>query len=172
MNEHKYSMIVELSEDTFRRFHEKIYADGTTPAEVLEGFINDLVASDQSRGSDERMYAQQYYDRCGYGYSFDNFRTFTQWMLLYYPDELQCIADAVDDVKTFKEEITYLQEHPEEDEPGRIEELQAEIADSEAYINDFYQDYKQGRKDPEALEAGIQHLLEYLEAYNNMKGGI
>lgn len=56
--------------------------DDTSPEEVLRGFIADLCeitswASDprkdgySSNGSDERMYARQYYDRCGYPYRKD-----------------------------------------------------------------------------------------------------
>jgi len=54
-------------------------ADGITPATVLRGFISDLAGimnwSDNPRtdgygsnGSDERNYAQAYYDRVGYPY--------------------------------------------------------------------------------------------------------
>lgn len=64
----KHRFTVELTEDTFQAFKDKLQADGTTPAEVLEGFINDLVDGTFTRGSDERMLAHQYYDRCGYGY--------------------------------------------------------------------------------------------------------
>ena len=59
---------LELSDEDVRSFTDKCRDDGTTPEEVLEGFINDLIGGSQTRGSDERMLARQYYDRCGYGY--------------------------------------------------------------------------------------------------------
>ncbi len=64
----KHRFTVELTDSTFEAFKRMLENDNTTPAEVLEGFINDLVCGSHTRGSDERMYAQQYYDRCGYGY--------------------------------------------------------------------------------------------------------
>ena len=60
---------VKLTDDTYKRFIEMVERDGTTSAEVLEGFINDLVCGSYTRGSDERMLAQEYYDRCGYPYN-------------------------------------------------------------------------------------------------------
>ena len=64
----KRRFTVELTDSTFEAFKEMLERDNTTPSEVLEGFINDLVCGSHTRGSNERMYAQQYYDRCGYGY--------------------------------------------------------------------------------------------------------
>ena len=56
-------------------------SDDCTPDEVLRGFIADLCGIQPAtheelsanggyctNGSDERMYAQHYYDRCGYPY--------------------------------------------------------------------------------------------------------
>ena len=59
---------LELSDEDVRRFTDICRNDGTTPEEVLGGFINDLIGGSQTRGSDERMLARQYYDRCDYGY--------------------------------------------------------------------------------------------------------
>jgi hypothetical protein len=40
--------------------------DALTPAGVVEQFIRDLCSLPGSSGSDERLYAKLYYDRCGY----------------------------------------------------------------------------------------------------------
>lgn len=56
--------------------------DDTSPEEVLRGFVADLCGITNwasspradgygSNGSDERMYARQYYERCGYPYRKD-----------------------------------------------------------------------------------------------------
>lgn len=49
-------------------FVERCDADDTTPQEVLSGFIRDLCSLEGNNGSDERMYAESYYNRCGYPY--------------------------------------------------------------------------------------------------------
>lgn len=75
----KRAFALELTDEDLTAFIRKCYQDGTTPAEVLEGFINDLIAGSRTRGSDERMYAGQYYERCGYGFFFSGeYQTFTQ----------------------------------------------------------------------------------------------
>ena len=43
---------LELSDEDIRSFTDKCRNDGTTPEEVLEGFINDLIGGSQTRGSD------------------------------------------------------------------------------------------------------------------------
>lgn len=44
--------------------------DNVKPSEVLRGFIADLCSLESreysTNGSDERMYARAYYERCGY----------------------------------------------------------------------------------------------------------
>ena len=37
-------------------------------SELLENFVNDLIHGEQTNGSDERMYARAWYDRCGFTY--------------------------------------------------------------------------------------------------------
>ena len=64
----KKPFVLKLSDEDYREFSEKCFFDGISPEEVLEGFICDLIDGSQTRGSDERMLAEQYYDRCGYSY--------------------------------------------------------------------------------------------------------
>jgi len=52
-------------------FVQMCTVDDTSPEEVLAGFIRDLCALPGSNGSDERDYANNYYDRCGYPYRSD-----------------------------------------------------------------------------------------------------
>ena len=40
-----------------------------TPEHVLQQFIRDLCHLEGTSGSDERLYAQLYYERCGYAWS-------------------------------------------------------------------------------------------------------
>ena len=64
----KHRFTLKLTDSTYAAFKNLVKDDGTTAAEVLEGFINDLVCGPYTRGSDERMYAEEYYERCGYPY--------------------------------------------------------------------------------------------------------
>ena len=169
----KRAFTLELTDEDTADFVRKCYQDGTTPAEVLEGFINDLIAGSRTRGSDERMYAEQYYERCGYGFFFSGeYRTFTQWLLSEYGDySLKEIIDSLDDVKTFEEEIAYLKEHPEECEEGELEDLETELKASKEDIERYYQEYTERTRKPDSLEGGIKGVREYLEMIARIKEG-
>ena len=169
----KRAFNLELTDKETAAFIEKCYQDGTTPAEVLEGFICDLTGVERTRGSDERMYAGQYYERCGYGFFFSGeYQTFTQWLLNEYGDySLKEIIDSLDDVKTFEEEIAYLKEHPDECEEGELEDLEAELKGSTEDIERYYQEYTEGTRNPDTLEEGIKGVREYLDMIERIKEG-
>ena len=82
---------VELTDRDAAAFLEMCYRNGTDPAEVLAGFINDLVCGSHTRGSDERMYAQQYFERCCYDLCAPE--TFLRYLLDsgYLPDIVDCM---------------------------------------------------------------------------------
>jgi len=174
MDEKKKRMFtLELTDKEALEFIETCFRDGTTPAEVLESFVCDLTGIGRTRGSDERMYAGQYYERCGYGFFLSGeYRTFTQWLLSEYGGySLTEIIDSLDDIKDFEEEIAYLQEHPEECEEGEIEDLEAEIKGSNENIERYYQEYKESTTNPDTLEEGIKGVREYLAIINQFKEG-
>jgi hypothetical protein len=62
---------LNLSERDEDRLRLKAAAGGMSISELLENFANDLIHGEQTNGSDERMYARAWYDRCGFTY-FEN----------------------------------------------------------------------------------------------------
>lgn len=161
---------LELTDKETKAFIEQCFRDGTTPAEVLEGFICDLTGAERTRGSDEEMLAGQYYERCGYGFFFSGeYRTFTQWLLSNYG--IEPVADSLDDIKTFEEEIEYLKNHPDEASEGELEDLEREIAESKADIEERYQEYAAGTNKPDTLEEALKGVREYLEMIERIKEG-
>ena len=55
---------IELSKADLRSLCCKAGSVGLTVGELLENFINDLIIGERSNGSDERMYAEQWFQRC------------------------------------------------------------------------------------------------------------
>ena len=164
-----YKITLDIPDDAATDFFNLTYIDSTTPAEVLEGFINDLVNGSRTRGSDERMYAQQYYDRCGYGRYIT--KTFARWLLR--EDSLTTVAEAMEEIKTYTGEIDFLKKHPEEATyPGELEELEEYCRNSREQIEELYKDYADQTTDPETMDKGLQGVSAYLEALEEMKGGI
>ena len=58
---------IKLSDADVKRLAEKAGAHGLSVAELLKAFIGDLVCGTYSNGSDERMYAEQWFERCWFG---------------------------------------------------------------------------------------------------------
>ncbi len=166
----KRSFTLELTDKETAAFIEMCFRDGTTPTEVLEGFICDLTEAERTRGSDERMLATQYYERCGYGFFFSGeHHTFTQWLLYDY--RMEDIAEALDDIKDLEKEVQYLTEHPDEAYEGELEDLGAQIADCKENIETIYQEYTAEVKSPDSLEDGLKGVREYLETIEKAKEG-
>lgn len=161
---------LELTDKEMTAFVKKCFQDGTTPSEVLEGFICDLTGVERTHGSDEEMYSSQYYERCGYGYFFPNEkRSFAQWILRDYGSyTLELIINAVNDIECFENEIAYLKKHSEEYEEGEIEDLEEDIKNSKEDIDEYYQEYIKSTTQPETLEEGIKGIIEYLEIIENI----
>ena len=167
----KRQFTLELTDEDAKAFIEKCMRDGTTPAEVLEGFINDLVDGTRTRGSDERRLASEYYERCGYIYFQDEDHTFLQWLMNDFTFET--VAGALDDMITLKEEVKHLQTHPDEiDKPGEIEELESVITACAEEINKYYEEYEKSTTKPQPQEEAIADIYKYSKELEKiMKGG-
>lgn len=159
---------VELTDSTMTDFFNKCYQDGTTPAEVLEGFINDLVCGSQTRGSDERMIAGQYYDRCCYGmFAVDTFCRFC--LIDYRMDELR---EALERKQDAAADLAYYEDHKEEDPDGtEAAFLRDNLREAEDEINEIYRDYADQTADPEPMDKALQGVCDYLAELETMKGG-
>ena len=155
----KRAFTLELTDKETTAFIEMCFRDGTTPAEVLEGFICDLTEAERTRGSDERMLATQYYERCGYGF------------FLSGEYRLNDIAEALDDIKDLEEEVQYLTDHPDEVDEGELEDLGTQITDCKENIETIYQEYTAEIKSPDTLEDGLKGVREYLETIEKAKEG-
>ena len=154
---------LQLSDADTQRIYEKAYRDGTTPAAVLEGFIGDLCDGTYSHGSDERMYAEQYYDRCCYDLMKDN--TFLIWAMNEgYIEEIKDLLETVDFAAG---DIEYYKEHPEEEAPPDLTEI---LQEAENDLQAAYTAYKEDGGQ-QAYKDGIEAIKAYLEELESMITG-
>lgn len=58
---------VKLSDADCDRLARKCGEHGLTIGELIENFVGDLVDGTYSNGSDERYYADQWFERCWFG---------------------------------------------------------------------------------------------------------
>lgn len=87
---------------------------GLSVGELLENFIGDLVDGTYSNGSDERMYADMWFRRCGFGMS-DN-ESFLSY--LNKCEKINNVIELLDEIETTRNILNRLQK---ELETGRME---------------------------------------------------
>ena len=61
-----YTIKIHLDQEDGKGLAKAAGRVGLTVSELLESFIADLICGKESNGSDERMYAQQWLDRCAF----------------------------------------------------------------------------------------------------------
>ncbi|MEL7656177.1 MAG: hypothetical protein AAGU75_09750 [Bacillota bacterium] len=75
------NLTLNLSSADVNRLFEKAGSVGMTPSELLENFVGDLVNGTYTNGSDERMYANAWFDRCGFSMQISEM-SFLHWLIL------------------------------------------------------------------------------------------
>ena len=126
--------MLDLSDGDMAQFTRLAEEYGTTPAEILQGFICDLINGTYTRGSDERDYAYQYFDRCLYGYG-DRI-SFLAWLLKGWT--LDAVSDFLEepDGQEIKDLYTeYAEDQERQREPAQ--DMQEGIAEVRAYLQEL-----------------------------------
>lgn len=189
------SFTLKLSDADVQRLYELAYTNGTTPAEIIEGFIMDLVGGTYTHGSDERELAQAYFDRCNYDFGMQG--TFLSWLLTEW--RLDEMADALKELQEGKSDLLAEIEDAERLLPGilqkskqdlqaaikdaekllpeiwqeSIADIQEIIADAEKAIADIYAEYKEDTEKRQDTAQGfteaIQAAQEYIDELESMK---
>lgn len=96
------NITVKLSDADCDRLARKCGEHGLTIGELIENFVGDLVGGTYSNGSDERDYAEQWFERCWFG-------MFPEPTLLHHLLECgyepQHFLDALNNIEIAKEDI-------------------------------------------------------------------
>jgi len=155
-----------LSDADVQRLWEKAGKVGMTAGELLTSFIGDLVCGTYTNGSDERMYAEEWFERCGFSFTAKN--TFLRYLLEH--DKLGGFIfndNAFTDGKEELAEMEALQEK-DVDDLKEIECINNEIAYFQENIDRDFADYVTWCKgeQPGCAEEEIKKVREW---YRNMK---
>lgn len=155
------SFTLKLSDADVQRIYELAYTNETTPAEIIEGFIMDLVGGTYTHGSHERKLAQAYFDCCNYDLGMQG--TFLSWLLTEL--RLDDMADALKDLQEGKDDLQAEIEDAKKLLPEILQEnianIQEAITDAEKTIADIYAEYK---KDTEKRHGAAQDFTEAIQA--------
>lgn len=177
-NNKTYNFAISLCEDDVKALIRKSLAVGMTAEELIYAFIGDLVDGSATRGSDERMYLDQWFSRC-------NFSLFSNNHLLQSLGDLESIdefislheyiADGLQELKNYKamEPDELLSEKDINDNIAGIKE---DIEFWKQQIDDYYNDAKISYPNIGSLEEETKKVFDWKENYNHLidsadKGG-
>lgn len=160
---------IKLSDADVLRIAQKAGAHGLTVAQLIENFIGDLVGGTYSNGSDERMYAEQWFERCW-------FSIFPDMTFLRYLTEWGGLEDVLElwgDLQEAQGDISYYEEHPDEPEPGEVEEIREVLQDCQEQINEYWNAYLQVKTENEkgTFDEEMKKVLEWQAEYKRLAGG-
>lgn len=96
---------LKLSDEDMKRIYKKAASVGLTPEKLLEYFVGDLVDGTYSNGSDERMLANEWFQRC-------DFSLFPEKTFLRYlasNDELDNLVEYLDEKESTLRSITEIE---------------------------------------------------------------
>ena len=152
------TITVNLSDADVRRLAEKSGEGGLTISELLENFIGDLVDGTYSNGSDERMYAEQWYQRCWFAMFSDD--TFLKFLLLW--GDLDDYIDLMDELESNKKEMEEMTADAEEYSAEERNEIQEYINDLQKEKDYYWNKFFCNRID----ENRIQHAEGFIGSDN------
>ena len=113
-------------------------------AELLENFIGDLVGGTYTNGSDERLFARNYFERI-----FDSSEecTLLRWLLWQDYDVYDDFLEIIDNIENGYAELEDYKKDPSVFDEEEIEFLKTDIEDWEKQIADIKADFLKKRKD-------------------------
>lgn len=152
---------LQLAADDCQRLAMKAAGCGLTISELLENFVNDLVCGADTNGSDERMYAEQWFERCWFSYQ-------PEETLLRHLIEWGCIEEFLDNYRYLQEALEDLK--AAEGEEDR-EVIQEEVDYQQQELKERYEEYCgycSGK--PEPFEQAVNGVLKWNEELMKMKG--
>ena len=136
------TITIRLPDDDIDALCRKAGGVDLTVGELLENFISDLVGGSRTNGSDERMLAHQWFDRCWF--SICHKMTFLSYLIDY--DLVDAAMDYWTDLEGYREQDD-LDEYDKEDMAYYTEEL-----------NTLFKEYK--KYYPQSSELSVEMAME------------
>jgi hypothetical protein len=150
-------IIVKLSDADCDRLARKCGEHGLTIGELIENFVGDLVGGTYSNGSDERDYADQWFERCWFGMFPEPTLLNHLLNLGYEPEHYLDMLEKLEELKDMRENW----------KPEKESKMDEEIAILKKWVKEKenLQDFKYNL-DTETLS---KHLYLHLCRYSPLK---
>lgn len=156
---------LKLSDADVDRLAIKAAQAGMTMDELLVSFVGDLVCGTYSNGSDERMYAEQWYERCGFSFypSNDLARLAKYGGLEAMVDYCKSYQDAIEELEDNKRDLA---------DPECDDITEEDVKNSEEWLADCKSDVEDVMKYAECkgtLEEVVAAVLKWHEDLKRFK---
>lgn len=133
------NITVKLSDADCDRLARMCGEHGLTIGELIENFVGDLVGGTYSNGSDERDYANQWFERCFFGMFPE--KTLLNWLLNMDYDIYDDFLEVIDSIETGYAELEDYRKDPSVFDEEEIEFLKTDIEDWEQRIAEIKADF-------------------------------
>lgn len=158
------SIKLNLSDADCVRISELCGRHNLTVSKLLENFIGDLVDGTYSNGSDEREFAERWFERCWFGTPVDE--TLLKWLLDYGID-VEEFLDLIDNIKVGYEELELYKKDPGLYDEEEVEYLKIDIDSWEEELKDYKSRYLKENSKAE-WEKEIADVRKWFTAKKNM----
>ena len=152
-------IILKLEDDDVDKLCRKTGLSGLSVSELLENFIADLIGGRQTNGSDERTFAERWFERCWF--SIEAEETFLSYLLDY-----GIVDDAID---TWEDLMIYQDiDDPDEEDWEELQYIKEEI-------DDMFQAYRKDSYRPAAdasVEEAMKKVMAWKEEKDRLKDGM
>ena len=156
------NIVVKLSDADCERIYNLCGEYNITISYLIENFITDLVCGTLTNGSDERMYAEQYFTRCNFGMFLEDTLLkflFSNWEyeLDYFMDLLERLEDNKADLEKYEKDVDKDTWNLEE-----IEYLKGDIKDLENELDEIKRAFLKENKDAD-WEEEVKNVKTFVE---------
>ncbi len=148
---------LDLSDADVVRIFEKAGRSGITPEELLENFIGDLVYGTYTNGSDERMAANEWYNRCGFYVGSNS--SFLKYLIEF--DYIEQAIELLNDIENANDEMKLLINDNDKDYDEDRKYYCLLIGESRNELMALFNEYAEGCKEHESFIDAINAVKNY-----------
>ena len=148
---------LQLTNADTMRLQDKANCVGCNESQLLEAFVMDLISGRFTHGSDERMYADQWFRRC---YMFPD-KTFIRYLIIR--DKVDELLEDYEKLKEYQNDYVQMQKSPDE-----VMATQKEIEVLSAYIKEIYESYLKSLDD-EPPEGSLEEVISKVQVWNDKR---
>lgn len=164
------NIVVKLSDADCKRISDLCGEHNLKVGELLENFIGDLVGGTYTNGSDERMYARQYFERCWFGMFPE--KTLLNFLLSGWEFDLDRFMDLLEQLEDNRADLEEYEKNPEghDWDLEEIEFLKTDIEDLENELAEIKQAFFKENEKAD-WEKEVENVKKFVEEREQLVNG-